>query len=425
MPSFSNQDLQDLLKKHPDVPGASIALMDGQGIHAFTAGFARAKYREPMTADHFLQCASLSKTIATAFAIGYFHDRGINMDASVNRLLRACSSSWVIRSSAKCSANADHVTLAMLVNHTALGMHYVYGIPLTERMPSPLELLDGRAEAKYKYAPLFLERPPGQSFAYSGGGFVVLQHLIETMERTSITAITRSFLDGAGLTEFTFIQLDGPLTARYAMGHIKPSQEAPVLAFPPFAAGGLCTPRALGGFLVHLSTAYHCPRGSGSISHRTARLMLGEAYLVDNGSMDFMGARIGLGVFVAQAGSNRIMLHQAANDGFRGVYMHCFDGPDMGKGFVILSNGDNPAVLFQGELARHLLRILHISGIDFSSWRAADLRFDMSGLKQEVIVNKGMSLLSADALADCPVGLKDLVVNAFIQPSNGKERSKL
>ena len=41
--------------------------------------------------------------------------------------------------------------------------------------------------------------------------------------------------------------------------------------------------------------------------------------------------------------------------GFRGVYMFCFSGPDEGKGFVILSSGDNPAVLFQCELARKLL----------------------------------------------------------------------
>ena len=61
-------------------------------------------------------------------------------------------------------------------------------------------------------------------------------------------------------------------------------------------------------------------------------------------------------MFVAMAGENRIMLHQAANDGFRGVYMLCFEGPDQGKGFVILSNGDNPAVLFQCELARLLLK---------------------------------------------------------------------
>ncbi len=60
-------------------------------------------------------------------------------------------------------------------------------------------------------------------------------------------------------------------------------------------------------------------------------------------------------MFVAEAGTNRVMLHQAANDGYRGVYMMCFEGPDTGKGFVILANGDNPAVLMQCELARLLL----------------------------------------------------------------------
>lgn len=34
-----------------------------------------------------------------------------------------------------------------------------------------------------------------------------------------------------------------------------------------------------------------------------------------------------------------LSLAQAANDGLRGLYMLCFDGPDRGKGFVILSNG--------------------------------------------------------------------------------------
>jgi len=59
---------------------------------------------------------------------------------------------------------------------------------------------------------------------------------------------------------------------------------------------------------------------------------------------------------VARAGPNRIILHQAANDGFRGVYMLCVEGPGAGNGFVLLSNGDNPAVLMQCELARLLLQ---------------------------------------------------------------------
>ncbi len=61
--------------------------------------------------------------------------------------------------------------------------------------------------------------------------------------------------------------------------------------------------------------------------------MLSEENLVELGSFAFMHSLAGPGVFVARAGPNKIMLHQAANDGFRGVYMVVFDGPDVDKGF--------------------------------------------------------------------------------------------
>ena len=82
-----------------------------------------------------------------------------------------------------------------------------------------------------------------------------------------------------------------------------------------------------------------------------------------------------------------IIIIQAANDGFRGVYMLCFEGPDAGKGFVILSNGDNPSVYMQCELCRVLLTTLRIEGVDFN--RIKSNNFNMAGLKQETIVNLG------------------------------------
>lgn len=291
--SFSSSNLAQILSKHPQVPGVSIALIDGSRISTHVAGSARDKTKEAMTCDHFLQCASLSKTIAAAFAIEYFARRGLGMDTSANSLLSACGSKWVIKSNSVLHC-AEDVTLAMLINHTALGMHYVYGIPLSERAPSPEELLDGRAQ-RYKYHPLFLERAPGQSFSYSGGGFVVLQHLIETMEGgRSIDIITRSFLNACGLSDFTFTQMAGPSHAKYAYGHLDRNKEVPSLAFPPFAAGGLCPSKALARFLLHLFAAYQHPAGSGAISNRTARLMLSEGSLVDRGAMEFMGAKVPL-----------------------------------------------------------------------------------------------------------------------------------
>ena len=46
------------------------------------------------------------------------------------------------------------------------------------------------------------------------------------------------------------------------------------------------------------------------ISPATAGLMLGPQSLVDLGCMDFMRSKMGLGVFVATAGPNKLMLHQ-------------------------------------------------------------------------------------------------------------------
>jgi CubicO group peptidase (beta-lactamase class C family) len=256
-----------------------------------------------MTAEHFLQCASLSKTVAAAFAIEYFANRGISMTESVNRLLEQANTEWRISTkpgSHLPSSAADQVNLAMLVNHTALGMHYVFGIPIDTYIPSPKELLDGTQEKKHKYSYLYLERAPGQSFSYSGGGFVVLQYLIEEIEGTTIDNVTRSFLDRVGLKDFTFSQLNGPLHAMYVTGHITREKEVnPALVFPPFAAGGLCTPTALATFLRNLGRAYHDPQGYGGIQHATARLMLGDETLLDLGALDFMGAKVKVNIIIA------------------------------------------------------------------------------------------------------------------------------
>ena len=66
---------------------------------------------------------------------------------------------------------------------------------------------------------------------------------------------------------------------------------------------------------------------------------------------------------VAEAGANRLAIHQGANDGFRAIYIHCFAGPDRGKGLVVLANGDNRAVAMVARMAQELLRALGIRGI--------------------------------------------------------------
>ena len=100
------------------------------------------------------------------------------------------------------------------------------------------------------------------------------------------------------------------------------------------------------------------------------------------------------------------MLHQAANDGFRGVLLVCFDGPDAEhgpRGLVVFANGDNQAMLVVAAVTRLLLSSSAafappIEGFDLSRVPSMEGGFKTDGLKQAEIVN---------------LGFRDLVLGAF------------
>ena len=234
-------------------------------------------------------------------------------------------------------------------------MHYVHGVPLDSEFPSMLSLVSGR-RPDLGYDPIVVSKEPGTSFGYSGGGFLVLQHLIEAMENAPIEDVCRPFLDISGLSDFSFDPRNLPRArGRYAQGFSDTGEvvagSAGRLAFPAFAAGAMGTPRALANFWAELIAAYSDPAAVSPISHATAVAVLRDN-VRDLGSISFMGACMGLGVFVMDAGPNKVAVHQAANEGFRGVYIACFEGPDAGKLMVLLSNGDNNATLLNAEALR-------------------------------------------------------------------------
>ena len=192
---------------------------------------------------------------------------------------------------------------------------------------------------------------------------------------------------------------------QYAVGY-RDDGETPVkdgghLSFPPIAAGGMGTTRSLGKLLAELAFAYKNKEGSERISHKTSKMMLDNS--VDKGAFEFMASLIGYGVFIAHAGMNRFILHQAANDGFRGIAMVCFDGPAASEGpigFVMVCNGNNNGTILLAEVSKFILRN-HAFGIkDDVDWsRVENKDFNQDDVRQEEIVNKGF---------------KDLVLDAFL-----------
>lgn len=318
---------------------------------------------EPVTADTAFEIASLSKTIGSCFAIEHFRSAGIGLDASVQPLLAACGGDFRLRSLDATHAEwADQVQLAHLMRHEALNMHYVNGVPANRPMPPVAELLPGNAA--WRYEPVGVANEPGTRFAYSGGGFMVLEHLVQRRVGMPIHEATRPFLEALGMRHTSFEQVEAPLPEIAKCFRDDGSMiDGGRLLFPGFAAGAVSTPADVARFLRTLTQAFHRVEGCGPISHDTAVRML---HGVDRGSRVFMGCDMGLGVFIVEAGANRFAVHQGANDGCRALFAHCFHGPDAGCGVVICASGEERAVACIAEVARTLLQHLGVRGVDWS-----------------------------------------------------------
>lgn len=344
--------IQAVMKQH-EIKSAQISLSSTLGaLQTLALGSA--------TSDTWFELASLSKTLATAFALEYLRKHQIPLHTSVNALLSQTRSHYRI-------PGGDAVTLIHLLNHSALGMHYVNGVPAGTSMPDLSQWLNK----------IELKNEPGSVFQYSGGGFLVLEHLIVSHSGQNIHALTAPFLKSLGIETISFDQTE--LTRHTDNTHFK--------MFPAFAAGAVGTATDMSRFLETLTRAYHDPDAETPISHETAVRMLRDT---DTSSQNFMGVNIGLGVFIAEAGRNRLALHQGANDGYRCLFVHCYRGPDLGKGFTILCEGDDNGMLFVARTAQLLLQALHMGGVDFTQFQK---EFKTSGLKQEEIVNLGYKQL--------------------------------
>ena len=374
-----NFNLNSLLNKY-NITGAQISISTGENqIQTIFLGEA-IKNKELVTKKTWFQMASLSKTIGGCFAIEYFAKKDISLRTSVNALFEKTTSKFRLVSDD--SSWAYQVTLEHLLSHTALNMHYVKGVPANIETPTLSSFLNGIKVINY----------PGKKFQYSGAGFIVLEHLIEALELKSIKELTRGFLDELGMDEFSFEQKKLS-NIQYAHGYNDLGEE--ILdarkAFPSFAAGASGTSKDLAIFLQHLTNAFHSINGSGPISHDTAVLMLNG---IDKGSISFMGTKMGLGLFTIEAGHDKFAIHQGANDGFRSIYIHCYDGPSQGMGFSIFSNSELCGVLFNCEVAQIILKELKFEGIDFEKFKS---NFNIKNIAQEEIVNVGYKSLIFEA----------------------------
>jgi Beta-lactamase len=323
--------------------------------------------------NSYFQLASLSKIIGAIFSIEYFRFHNVHLNTNINNILQQFDDKLYIKVADGLPQEWENLlTIEHLINHSGLGIHYTEGIPVNQQ----LNLLD-------YFNKIQIINKPGIAFKYSGAGYIILQYIIEKHSGQSIVMLIKPFLDALDAQNISFESSLLPYH-QYIFGHKDDGSdiEGQYKFFPAFAAGGIGSTSSMLNVLKYLANAYHNQNGSSVISHQTAKFIL-DGKERDN---EFMGCKIGNGVFILESKFNKYMIHQGANDGFRSLCMYCFNGIDFGKGFVIASTGENNSVIYNSEVSQHIIKSLKFNDVNYSLFTDS---IDTTNIKQDEIVNKG------------------------------------
>jgi CubicO group peptidase (beta-lactamase class C family) len=303
-------------------PGLAVALVhDGQVVWAAGYGLADPGTGQPVTAGTRFQAASLSKPVTAWGVLRLVESGRIGLDEPVTSHLRR----WRPPPS---PFDAEGLTVRRLLGHTAgLSVHGYVGQPADRPLPSIAASLAGETGDSF---PVELLEAPGRGWLYSGGGYSLLQLLVEELTGCPFADYLRAeVLERLGMTASGYQWSRTPETAR---PHDTDGGPLPDFTFAEQAAAGLVTtaPDLARFVAAALAGPRGEPPGRGVLSPVMVRLALTAA----PGTEGRWGLGYGLGYLPS---GDRLAYHEGANRGWRAGLALL---PDRRAGIVVLANGD-------------------------------------------------------------------------------------
>ncbi len=326
---------------HYGVPGFSIALVeDGDIAWAQGYGLLQVGGSQLVTGETRFQAASISKPISAMAALHLVEAGVLDLEADVNEPLR----SWQVPENEH--TQEHRVTLRGLLSHTAgLTVHGFRGYAAGEDVPTVQQVLDGEPPANSD--PVRVMQAPGTAYSYSGGGYTVLQQLLEDVTgRPFADLVQEIVLDRLGMVHSTFEQ---PLPEAYAESAATAHRGNGEMVrgrwhtYPERAAAGLwTTPSDLACFVIEIQRS-RAGKSSAVLSAEMTQQMLTPP----------VGDGYGLGLAISKIEDQMRFEHGGGNEGYR-----CYAGGyvSTGQGVVWMTNGDNGDLLGQ-EVMRGLAAV--------------------------------------------------------------------
>lgn len=312
--------------KYFHVPGVSIAVINNTNIEwARGYGVLETSGNTQVSPDTLFQAASISKPVSAMLVLRLAEQGKLDLDIDANKYL----SSWQIPENEHTEKNK--VTLRGILSHTAgLTVHGFQGYGFDDEVPSLLQILNGETPANS--APIQVDVAPGSMFRYSGGGYTIMQQILENISDKAFEELLQTeVLDKLNMHSSTFEQpLPMQLREKAATGHV--GAGVPIKGkwhtYPEKAAAGLwTTPTDLAEFAIEIMKSYD-NRSNKILSASMAYSMLTTV------KEDY-----GLGLGIKKLGHNIIRFgHGGGNEGFR-CYLVAYTGN--GKGAVVMTNSDN------------------------------------------------------------------------------------
>lgn len=319
------------------VPGLAVTVIDG-GRPAWTcvAGVKRAGRAGPVTRETLFHVKSVSKPVSAVAALRLVESEALALDEPLSTRLVS------YRIPRNEHTRAAEPTLRHLLSHAAgFTRGGVDSYEPGEPLPTLKESLEGRPPADAE--PLDIDFTPGTHSRYSGGGYGVLQALLQDVTGRAFPDVVDSLvLVPLGMSHSLFPQPLPPLLEPFsADGHFADGTALPggYETLPIMAGGGLwSTAPDLARFVVAVSAAWN-GESDALLGRELARDMLTR-----------QADGRGLGFEVEEAGGSFLFYHGGSGDGFKALIVGL---PGEGAGAVILLNGDGG-----GELRYELLRAI-------------------------------------------------------------------
>lgn len=339
--SPSTWTLEDRME-HYRVPGVSVAVVkDGKLRWAKGYGIANTRTEALVDVDTLFQAGSISKPVAALAALKLVDDGKVDLDEDINLYLK----DWKVPNNE--FTTTEKVTLRRLLTHTAgMTVHGFPGYAKGEDFPSTTQVLDGEGNTDS----IRVDKTPGESWRYSGGGYTVMQKMVEDVSGMPFGEfLDQEILSHMEMTESTYQQpLPDSLHERASGAYnfrgslIKGDWHS----YPEMAAAGLwTTPSDLAKYCIAIQDIV-AGKGDGILSKSLTLEMLTK----HQGDW-------GLGPSLADEDESLIFQHGGKNAGFTN---DMFAYANRGDAVIVMTSGDNG-----GALIREIMRSI----ADVYQWR--------------------------------------------------------